>query len=86
MALAVLEYFWMTEKAVWSSKDGGNMVWARRSRNILMEVSLFHDGSRGSNRRSDGVEDDWDDDDGGDKRGLLSANSANPVTADEMEA
>ena len=51
----------------------------------------FHNGGRrGSNRRGGdggGDDDDWDDEDGGgDKRGLLSANSANPVTADEMEA
>ena len=80
MLLAVVE----------SAKDGANMVAARRSRNVLIErgsVSLFHDDRRGSsNRRSDGDEDEWDDDDGDDKRGLLSANSANPVTADEMEA
>ena len=57
----------------------------RRSRNALIDASLFHnDIRRGGNRRND--EDEWDDDDGGDKRGLLSANSANPVTAGEMEA
>ena len=46
----------------------------------------MHDDRHGSNRRHDADDDDEWDDDGGDKRGLLSANSANPVTADETEA
>ena len=37
------------------------------------------------NSRRPGDEDEWDDDEV-DKRGLLSENSANPVTADETEA
>jgi hypothetical protein len=38
-----------------------------------------------NNRRGDaGGDDEWEDE--GDKRGLLSENSSNPVTTEEMEA
>ena len=73
-----------------SLKNGAKISRRGVHATFLPSFSLFHDGGRrGSNRRGDGGgdDDDWDDEDGGgDKRGLLSANSANPVTADEMEA
>ena len=73
-----------------SLKDDAKMSRCGAHANFSSTFSPFHDGGRrGSNRRGDGGgdDDDWDDEDGGgDKRGLLSANSANPVTADEMEA
>ena len=71
------------------SKTVQMQIRPKLSRNLIIEAFLSSCTSyrHGSNRRHDADDDDeWDDEDGGDKRGLLSANSANPVTADETEA